>query len=501
MSKGTLNRVLVANRGEIARRIFRGCHEQGLAAVAVYMAAEADAAWLSAADEAVLLPGDSPGETYLNIDAVVDAARAAEADAIHPGYGFLSENPDFAEAVEAAGITFIGPTPEAMRSLGSKVAAKEVAQSGDVPTVPGIDGAGLGADEIAERAKGLPFPLLVKASAGGGGRGMRIVDGPADLPDAVRAARAEAGAAFGDDHILVERYFPQARHVEVQVLGDGSGRVVHAFERECSVQRRYQKIIEEAPSPALDPDLRRAMTRAAVSLAEAVDYRSAGTVEFLLASTGEFFLLEVNTRLQVEHPVTELVTDQDLVSWQLRLAADPEALPDQSLFELRGHAIEARVYAENPATGFLPSTGELVAYRPPEGPGIRCDDGLSEGGQVSSQFDPMIAKIIGFGADREAARRRLLRGLRDMVVLGVTTNLSYLLDILTHPTFIAGDATTQFLDEAFAGWQPPGPDADLDWQLAAAFESLRRQSGPATANGGPALPDPWERSDGWRNTP
>ncbi|MCB0215692.1 MAG: ATP-grasp domain-containing protein [Caldilineae bacterium] len=493
--------LLVANRGEIARRVFRACHSLGITSAAVYGEVDAGSAWSRSADLSVPLGGVTAAETYLRPDKILAAARAVNADAIHPGYGFLSENADFAEACASAGITFVGPTPDAMRALGSKVGARAAAAAAGVPVIPGIDGAGKSPAELRAAAEGIGFPVLIKASAGGGGRGMRVVERAADFEDAAQAARAEAASAFGDDHLLVERYFPDSRHVEVQVLGDRHGKVIHLFERECSIQRRHQKIIEESPSPNIDADQRRAMTEAAVALAQQVGYQSAGTVEFLVDLDGNFYLLEMNTRLQVEHPVTEMVTGADLVAWQI-LVAEGRPLPvEQTDLVQRGHAIECRVYAEDPAAGFLPSIGRLARYRRPAGPGVRCDDGVASGSEISSHFDAMIAKVITQGWDRPAALRRMRQALAGTVALGLTTNIPYLQAILETEAFAAGATTTRFLERHMADWRPAPEPSDELWLAMAAFESLRagRDSAEAGEDGRHWEADPWASTEAWRN--
>jgi 3-methylcrotonyl-CoA carboxylase alpha subunit len=506
-----LRTVLVANRGEIARRVFRACRELGVKSAAVYSDVDAGSVWSRAADLSVPLGGVTAGETYLDVDKILAAARAVGADAIHPGYGFLSENADFAERCAEAGIVFIGPPPGAMRGLGSKVNARSAAIAAGVPVIPGVDGKGRTVDEMAAEAARIGFPVLVKASAGGGGRGMRIVERPEAIADALQAAAAEAASAFGDDHLLLEKYFPSSRHIEVQVLGDSYGHIVHLFERECSIQRRYQKIIEESPSPALSPENRRAITESAVALARQVGYTSAGTVEFLLAEDGSFYLLEMNTRLQVEHPVSEAVTGLDLVAWQIRIAGGERLDLAQADITQRGHAIECRVYAEDPARGFLPSIGTLAHYRPPSGPGIRCDDGVATGSVISPYYDAMIAKIIASGADRPSAIRRMQSALAFTVVLGVTTNVPYLQAILAHPAYHAGDTTTKFLETYLTDWQPDDALSDEDWLAIAAFESLAGSRGGGSAGGGDAeaagqgnghwAGDPWAVTEAWRNVP
>ena len=429
-----LTTLLVANRGEIARRVIRSAHDMGIRAVAVYVDADADAPFVAEADEAVRLP-----ESYLDAKAVLDAARAAGADAVHPGYGFLSENAGFAADVAAAGLAWVGPSPEAIERMGDKIAAKALAEEAGVPTLPGSN------DPAAATEVG--FPLLVKAAAGGGGKGMRIVEAEAELDEAVAAARREAASGFGDDRVFLERYVSRARHIEIQILGDAHGNVVHLGERECSIQRRHQKILEESPSPRVDADLRERMGEAALSLARALGYESAGTVEFLLDDdTGEFFFLEVNTRLQVEHPVTEGVTGIDLVREQLRIAAGEPLGYEQTDVTFAGSAIEARLYAEDPANDFLPATGTLAAFEPAATPRVRWDSGVVTGSVVGTQFDPMLAKVIAHAPTRREAAGRLALALERCHLGGVTTNRDFLVATLRTPEFLAGDTTTDFIE-------------------------------------------------------
>ncbi|MCB8944747.1 MAG: acetyl-CoA carboxylase biotin carboxylase subunit [Ardenticatenaceae bacterium] len=496
-------KILVANRGEIARRLFLACRELGVPCVAVYSEADADAAWTRLADERYPLAGVSATETYLNWTAVFQIAAACGADAIHPGYGFLSENAEFAAACAERGITFIGPTPEAMRAMGSKAAARALAQAAGVPVVPGVDGAGLTDEALRETADTIGYPVLIKASAGGGGKGMRVVPSSAEFADALHAARKEAHSSFGDDHVIVEKYFTEIHHVEIQVLGDQHGQVLHLFERECSVQRRHQKIIEESPSPIVGEGLRGRMAQAAVALAQAVQYVSAGTVEFIVDESQNFYFLEMNTRLQVEHPVTELVVGLDLAAWQIRIAAG-EALPlAQGDLQQRGHAIECRVYAEDPANHFLPSIGQIVWYERPSGPGVRVDDGIETGSQVSPYYDPMLAKVITWGRNRAEALAKMRRALADTAVLGVTTNIPYLLAILEEAHFVAGNVSTNYLAEHMADWAVGGAVGDEAWLAVAAVESLLgkggKGSGTAVAAQSTSQPDPWNGATGWRN--
>jgi propionyl-CoA carboxylase alpha chain len=438
--------VLVANRGEIARRVFRTARAMGMRTVAVFVAVDADAPFVHEADAAVRLP-----DSYMNGDAVIAAAKLAGADAIHPGYGFLSENAGFARAVTASGLTWIGPSPEVIESMGDKIAAKRMAVDAGVATLP--------SSEDPSAANEIGYPLLVKASAGGGGKGMRIVQSADDLVESVAAAQREALSGFGDDRVFLERYVARSRHVEIQILGDGHGNIVHLGERECSIQRRHQKIIEESPSPIVDPAMRAAMGDAALALARAMRYQSAGTIEFLVDDdTREFFFLEVNTRLQVEHPVTEEVTGIDLVREQLRVAAGEPLGYDQSTINWTGHAIEARLYAEDPANDFLPATGTLVAYAPATDPDVRWDSGVVAGSVIGVDFDPMIAKVVAHGPTRADAAGRLALALERLHLGGVTTNRDFLAATLRTPEFLAGDTTTDFIERVKPGSDASSPD-------------------------------------------
>jgi propionyl-CoA carboxylase alpha chain len=430
----SITTLLVANRGEIARRVMRSARAMGIRCVAVYAAEDEQAPFVAEADEAVRLP-----DSYLDGKAILDAARATGAQAIHPGYGFLSENAGFAADAIAAGLAWVGPSPEAIERMGDKLAAKRLAREAGVPILPG--------SEDPAEAGAVGFPLLVKAAAGGGGKGMRIVATPAELAEAVAAAGREARSSFGDGRVFLERYLPRCRHVEIQILGDAHGSVVHLGERECSIQRRHQKIIEECPSPRVDAELRDAMGAAALRLARALGYRSAGTVEFLLDdASGEFFFLEVNTRLQVEHPVTEAVTGIDLVREQLRVAAGEPLGFAQDDVRWSGAAIEARLYAENPAADFLPATGRLVAFEPAESPAVRWDSGVSAGSLIGTRFDPMLAKVIAHAPTRAEAAGRLALALERSHLGGVVTNRDFLVATLRTPEFLAGDTTTDFLE-------------------------------------------------------
>jgi len=440
--------ILVANRGEIACRIIRAARAEGLRVVAVFSDADEAAPHVRLADASVHIGPAAPAQSYLSISAIIEAAKATGAAAIHPGYGFLAENADFAEAVAAAGLVFVGPPAAAIRAMGDKSAAKARMEAAGVPCAPGYHGEDQSFGRFAEEALRIGYPVMVKASAGGGGRGLRIVREPDGLTAALAAAHAEAESAFGDGRLLIERALIGARHVEVQVFGDEHGHIVHLGERDCSIQRRHQKVIEEAPSPAVSPALREAMGEAAVRAAEAVGYVGAGTIEFLLDGKGQFYFLEMNTRIQVEHPVTEAVTGLDLVRLQLQIAQGRPLPFAQSDVALRGHAIEARLYAEDPAADFLPSIGRLVAWRPGEGEGVRIDTGVEADSVVTPYYDSMLAKIIGFGADREQARLRLISALEQTFVAGVATNRDFLLDALRRPKFVEGRATTAFIQEA-----------------------------------------------------
>jgi len=443
-------KILIANRGEIACRIARTARDLGYRTVAVHSDADAGAPHVRQADEAVRIGPPPAAESYLDIDALVAAARLSGADAVHPGYGFLSENAAFAEACTAAGLVFIGPPAAAIRAMGNKARAKALMIAAGVSCVPGYQGADQ-SDAALEAAAGrIGFPLMVKAAAGGGGRGMRLVARPDDLSKAIARARSEAANAFGSGELILEKAVADARHIEIQVFADRHGGVIHLGERDCSIQRRHQKVIEEAPSPAVSTELRARMGEAAVAAARAIDYVGAGTVEFLLDAAGHFYFLEMNTRLQVEHPVTEAITGLDLVAWQLRIAAGERLPLDQHEVRFDGHAIEARLYAEDPHRAFLPQAGTVVDWRPAAGLGVRVDHGLVPGQAVSPYYDPMLAKVIAHGANRDEARRRLIAALEDTVILGLDTNRGFLLSLLRHPGFVAGEATTAFIETHFA---------------------------------------------------
>ncbi|HEX7170525.1 MAG TPA: biotin carboxylase N-terminal domain-containing protein [Rubrobacter sp.] len=481
--------VLIANRGEIAVRIIRACRELGIKSVAVYSEADERAMHRRLADEAYLLgPAPAP-ESYLNVGRLVEAIERSGAEAVHPGYGFLSESAEFARSVESAGAVWIGPPPEAMDAVGFKVRAKELARKAGVPTIPGYEGEDDDEDRLAEEARRIGFPVLVKASAGGGGRGMRAVTDDEDFIEAVRGARREAEAAFGDGSVFLEKLVEEPRHVEVQVIGDSQGNVLHLFERECSIQRRHQKVVEEAPSPALDPDLRESICDAAVRFAREAGYTNAGTVEFLLdkgEAEEEFYFLEMNARLQVEHPVTELVTGLDLVHLQLAVAAGKPLPLDQDEVTLRGSAIEVRIYAED--EGGMPSGGLLESFSTPEGAGIRNDAGFETGDEIPLNYDAMLAKLIVSASDRPAAVRRLRRALSDYEILGPSSNLPLLGRIADHPAFEKGETTTRFLEEFRLTEPPPTEPVPREALILASAAQLHRI---------PTSPDPFSAGP-WR---
>ena len=492
------SKVLVANRGEIAVRINQTLRAMGIAPVAVYSDPDAGAPHVTTAEQAISLPGNTAEETYLDVGRIVQAARDCGADAIHPGYGFLSENPAFARACREAQIAFIGPTADSMALLGDKLRSKEIAQRAGVPVVPGSPECLPGDTVAAEFAERWGFPLLVKAAAGGGGRGMRIVSGRQGLDSDMELASREAQAAFGDGRVFLERYVANPRHVEIQVLADGTGHTIHLGERECSIQRRHQKIIEETPSPALTPELRRRIGEAAVAVAREAGYVNAGTVEFLLAPrTGEFYFLEMNARLQVEHPVTEAVLGLDMVEWQVRIASGERLTLQQEDIQPRGHAIECRIYAEDPYHDFVPSTGPLLRWRPPSGPGLRLDSGVDEGQAVSIYYDPMLAKLIAWAPDRDLSLRRMDVALSRFLVLGVITNIPLLRAVLGHAQFQRGEYDTGFLEWNPAVTMPTLTDEIRDMSRALAAWASSRPVGPAS----PTAPadtrvsaNPWQTS-------
>jgi acetyl/propionyl-CoA carboxylase alpha subunit len=494
----TIAKLLIANRGEIASRIMRTAREMDISTVAVFSDPDADLPFVREADESVRLPGSTPAETYLRADAVIAAGIDRGADAVHPGYGFLSENAQFARECAHAGLTFVGPSPEAIEAMGSKPAAKQLMAAAGVPVLPGVvfdDSSELDPEDLRSAAEQIGFPILVKAAFGGGGRGMRIVQGVADVVDAVASARREAASAFGNGTVFLERFVESPRHIEVQIVGDQNGTVVHLFERECSIQRRYQKIIEEAPSPAITPEMREELCRAAVAAGQAIGYVGAGTVEFVLDATGHFYFLEVNTRLQVEHPVTELVTGLDLVKVQLEVAAGKALPPEVTSARMTGHAIEARLYAEDVLAGYLPTSGDIHSFEMKVSENLRVDAGFASGTRVSTFYDSMLAKVIGYGATRDDARRVLAAGLSRARLHGVVTNRELLVGILREPEFAAGAIDTGYLTRHTPEQLCPAltTEGRSVHSLAAALanQARRRAETPVLAT----LPS------GWRNNP
>ena len=496
-----MDKILIANRGEIAVRVIRACRDMGIGAVAVYSDCDRAARHVRLADEAVHIGGNAPGDSYLRIDRIIDAARRTGADAVHPGYGFLAENEDFAAACRDAGLTFIGPTPEAIALMGSKTAARQAAMEAGVPVVPGTEEP-LGPDvldaTIAGVADGIGYPIMIKAVAGGGGKGMRVVTSAADLPSAIRAARSEAQASFGDPAIYLERRIARPRHIEVQLLGDRHGTVVPFVERECSIQRRHQKVIEETPSPAMSRALRFRIASDAAAIARSVGYTNAGTIEFLLDEDGQFYFLEMNTRLQVEHPITEMVTGIDLVQWQIRIArGEPLTIDPDAALTPRGHAIECRIYAEDPDAGFMPSPGHISGLRVPSGPGIRDDSGTEAGADVPIFYDPMISKLVAWGDDRPQAIARMQRALREYDVIGIKTTVPFFRWMLDQPDFRDARFHTAYLDELLrsrAG-EPFTSADDERIEVAVIATAIQHMT-----RGGRALSGPPDRSgaSAWR---
>ncbi|UII69973.1 acetyl/propionyl/methylcrotonyl-CoA carboxylase subunit alpha [Pseudomonas sp. HN11] len=462
-----LTKILIANRGEIACRLQRTAQALGYRTVAIYSDADAQALHVQMADEAVHIGPAPVQQSYLNIAAILEAARKTGADAIHPGYGFLSENPDFTRACQQAGLTFIGPSVEAIELMGSKRLSKLAMLEAGIPCIAGYQGSAQDDLTFQQEAERIGYPLMIKASAGGGGRGMRLVHHPKDLLDNLHIARSEAQNAFGSDELILEQALIDPRHVEIQLFGDSHGNLIYLGERDCSIQRRHQKVIEEAPCPVMSPELRQAMGEAALKAGRAVNYVGAGTVEFLLDRHGRFYFLEMNTRLQVEHPVTELITSLDLVDWQLQIAAGQPLPLTQADVTLSGHAMEVRLYAEDPAQGFLPQTGDVLHWEPAAG--VRIDHGVMEGQRISPFYDPMLGKIIAHGATREEARRKLLRAVEDTVLLGVATNQPLLVDLLKHPDFVSGAFSTGFIAEHFSEVPPLTPSTEQLVLAAALF--------------------------------
>ncbi len=503
-------KILIANRGEIAVRIIRACRELNIPTATIFSEADATALHVQEADEAVCVGPPAPLESYLNQDRIIQEAKRLGCDAIHPGYGFLAENGGFAGKIEEAGLVFIGPPAHAIALMGNKIESRIAMTNAKVPVIPGMNASAKSFDDVKEEARRIGYPVLVKAAAGGGGKGMRRVDSPRDLKNALEGASREAGKAFGDPTVYVEKWIVDPRHIEFQVLADSHGNVVHLFERECSIQRRHQKIVEETPSVALYPELRARMGDTARNVASAAGYRSAGTVEFLLAPDDSFYFLEMNTRIQVEHPVTELVVGIDLVQEQIRIAAGEPISFRQEDLKQRGHAIEVRIYAEDPANNFLPQSGPLLLVHEPSGPGVRVDSGIYSGGEVSTYYDPILSKLIVHAPNREAARLRMIRALRDYAILGIRTNISFLIDVLRHVAFVDGATYTDFIPRNLSEWPEVSGDlterrdyfADLATVAAGVIDhmGLGKRHGAAAFRGDGARavkPDPWDTVGSW----
>ena len=492
-------KVLIANRGEIAVRVIRACRDLGIRSAVVFSEADRGALHVRLADEAYHIGPPPSAESYLVIDKILDVARKSGAEAIHPGYGFLAENARFAGACEDAEIVFIGPPPNAIEMMGDKMAARKAMLAANVSVVPGTEEPVEREEQAVNIAKKIGFPILIKAAAGGGGKGMRIVAEESEIKSGVRGARSEAKSAFGDDRIYIEKYLARPRHIEIQVIADSHGNYVYLGERECSIQRRHQKVIEEAPSPAyggMDEAMRKRMGEAAVAAAKAAGYVNAGTVEFLADQDKNFYFLEMNTRLQVEHPVTELITGIDLAVEQIRVASGEKLSFGQDDVKIRGHSIECRIYAEDPSSGFLPSTGFLRGYREPSGPGIRVDSGVYEGAEISVYYDPMISKLLSFGEDRKQAIARMLRALKEYRISGVANNIEFHTDILVHPEFVAGNLSTHFIDEYYQPAEEPVSEIKEAAAVAAALTEHEARNKLTLSSLKKDITSPWKLS--WR---
>lgn len=492
-------KVLVANRGEIAVRIMKACQEMGIKTVAVYSDVDAGAPHVNMADEAVSLGDPTPSESYLNIQKIIEAAQSTGAEAIHPGYGFLAENPDFSQACIDTGIVFIGPKPKVITLMGDKIEAKKIMEKAEVPIIPGYHGIQQDTTSLIKEGKKIGFPLLVKAAAGGGGKGMRIVHSEDSLAEAIEGAKRESKSAFGDDTVFLEKYLDKPRHIEFQILADEHGNTIHLFERECSIQRRHQKIIEETPSPVMTPKLREKMGKAAVAAAEAAGYSNAGTVEFMLDGKLNFYFMEMNTRLQVEHPITEMTTGIDLAKWQLRIASGQElTLKQKDLFQ-RGHALECRIYAEDPQNGFLPSIGDLKRVEVPIGPNIRNDTGIETDMKVTPYYDPMLAKLIVSSENRHESIDKMIWALSHYLVLGVTTNIAFLKKVLEHSEFRKGNITTHFIDNHFKEWMVAKRKLPIDAVIAlAVYDAIHTKREEIVRYKEADPHSPWKHVGRWR---
>ena len=491
-------KILIANRGEIAVRVIRGCREMGIRTVAVYSEVDRAALHVLTADEAVCIGGAPPLESYLNMDRILGAAKETGAEAIHPGYGFLAENHLFAARCEEKGVVFIGPNSQAMELVGDKVASRKTLTRIGVPIIPGMESTGKNIEEFEKMAREIGYPVMIKASAGGGGKGMRIVRDPKDLRSAVESGMREAKSAFGDASVYLEKCIERPRHIEFQVLADQHGNAVHLFERECSIQRRHQKIVEETPSTVLDADLRQRMGETALAVVRETGYTNAGTVEFLLDEKRNFYFLEVNARIQVEHPITELVAGVDLVKWQIRVAASETLHLKQEELSQRGHAIECRIYAEDPANNFLPSLGKIQFMKNPDGPGVRVDSGIYSGYDVPMYYDPILAKLIVWGETREVARRRMVEALSDYVVMGIQTTIPYLKDVIEHPDFVSGNTSTDFIQKNLSPWVEDEKQNFLQAALLAAAMQEYMRTDVASPSIETIAFSPWETLGNWR---
>ncbi|MHA1990749.1 MAG: acetyl-CoA carboxylase biotin carboxylase subunit [Candidatus Hodarchaeales archaeon] len=502
------NKILIANRGEISIRISQAAQEMGIKTVAIYSDPDKTAPHVLSADESYPLGGETPQESYLNIEKIIKAAKASGAQAIHPGYGFLSERSDFAERCWEENIVFIGPHPKAIKKMGDKIQAKKIMQESQVPVIPGYIGSSKNKKTLKIKAKEIGYPIIIKAAAGGGGKGMRVVHNPEDFISSLESAAREAKNAFGDDRVFIEKYVNSPRHIEIQILGDNNGNIVHLFERECSIQRRYQKIIEETPSLALDDNLRNKMGKAAIEAAKAVNYNSAGTVEFILDdTTKEFYFLEMNTRLQVEHPITELVVGVDLVQWMIKIAAGIPLTLNQNDLKQRGHAIECRIYAENPTNlEFKPSIGKIAKNELKSRIGVRNDTGIETGSEISINYDPMLSKLIVYSENREEAIQKMRWALSNYTILGVETNITFLEGIIKHNKFSDGKYNTNFINDHFKGWKPPNGEEEVPKEVIIAkalFDMLQPQSTTASRllslknSATQILTSPWKLVERW----
>jgi len=493
-------KILIANRGEIAVRIIKACQEMGIASVAVYSEADRNSLHVITADEALCIGAPPAIESYLSVDSIIEAAKQSGAEAIHPGYGFLAENAEFARRCEEEKITFIGPNSKAMELVGDKVRSRQTMEKAGVPIIPGMKDIYKSIEDYEREAKKIGYPVMIKASAGGGGKGMRVVRDEGQLKAGLEAGMREAKSAFGNESVYLERYIEEPRHVEFQVVADNYGQAVHLFERECSIQRRHQKIIEESPSKALDPDLRFRMGETAKKVIQVSGYNNAGTVEFLLDKDKNYYFLEVNARLQVEHPVTELITGIDLVHQQIKIAAGEKLAINQNELKQNGHAIECRIYAEDPLNNFLPSAGKVLFLKEPRGPGIRHDCGIYAGSDVPIFYDPILAKLIVWAEDRDLACQRMINALGDYVVLGIQTSIDFLKDVIAHPAFQKGETTTHFIERYFAAWK--GKEVTEEAQklaaLAAVFDTTNRTFIPSGASGQKEIYSPWLTLGKWR---